>query len=164
MPVIQVNEKAFEGQGEYEPIPVGTKLRVSVFDIDKTVTGPNSTNPGKDQFVFTAKVTEEGAYNGREIRYNYIPLYPEAGNAWSLVAFAEAVGWKTEKGKGVDVPENLKSVLGTEFLAKIGQTNSQKINPATDKPYVNNRVTGYAKLSGKPTPKPDDEQVSWDDV
>lgn len=152
--IIQVGDDAY-GNGTFGPIPVGTKLRVSVFDIEETVTGPNAKNPGSPQFVFTAKVLddfpftyvdpdsgEESEQNakGREIRYNYITLDPKAAGAWALVAFAEAVGWKTEKGKGVSVPVNLKEVQGTEFLAKIGQNKGQD-----GKMY--NRVTGYAKVN-----------------
>jgi hypothetical protein len=161
MAIIKVNEDAFGG--DFEPIPVGTKLQVSIFDIEDTVTGPNSKNPGQRQAVFTAKVTEDGQYKGREIRYNYIPLYADAGNAWALVAFAEAVGWKTEKGKGVDVPDRLNGLLGVEFIAKIGQSASQKINENTGLPYMNNRVTGYAKLSGKPQ-EATSEKLSWDEL
>lgn len=160
MAIIPVGDDAF-GNGSYEPIPVGTKLRVSVFEIEKT-TVQNGDNAGQPQFVFTAKVTEDGAFKGREIKYNYVPLYAAAKNAWSLVAFAEAVGWKTEKGAGVDVPDNLAEVLGTEFIAKIGQTNSQKTNPETGQPYVNNRVTGYQKVKGDGAPStPSTEPPSW---
>jgi hypothetical protein len=151
--VIKVGEDAY-GNGEFAPIPVGTKLKVAVYDIEESVTGPNSQKPGTPQFMFTAKVTddfqwvdpEKGPQNakGREIRYNYITLDPDAKGAWALVAFANAVGWPTKDG--VELPDNLKDVLGTEFVAKIGQTQSQKTDPNTGKPYMNNRVTGYAKI------------------
>jgi len=159
--VIQVNPDAF-GDGEFEPIPTGTKIKVAVFDIEEGVTGPNSQKPGTPQFVFTAKVTEDGPYKGREIRYNYITLDPNAKGAWALVAFAEAVGWRTSKDKGVELPDDLRDVLGTEFVARIGQVNSQKVNPTTGQPYVNNRVTGYQKLKASDS-KPK-EQVGWDEL
>lgn len=155
--VITVGDEALGNSGSFAPIPTGTKLRVAVYDIEESVSGPNSKKPGSAQFVFNAKVTEDytwvdpekGPQNakGRELRYNYIPLDPGAGNAWALVAFAEAVGWKVDPtAKSVSVPGNLREVLGTEFIAKIGQTQSQKTDPATGEPYVNNRVTGYAKV------------------
>lgn len=138
MAFVKVNEKAFE-TNEFHPIPVGSKVKVSVFDIKEGVTGPNSKSPGMKQFVYTAKITEDfefpwsddqgnsGTQNakGREIRFNYIPLDPNAGNAWALVAFAEAVGWAASKEQGVDVPDDLTDVLGTEFIATIRQSKGQ---------------------------------------
>jgi len=143
---IGVDDKALEGNGDYAPIPTDAKLRVSIFDIEET-TVKNGDNKGKPQFTYTAKVVEDGEFKGREIRYNYVPLFAGAKNGWTLTAFAEAVGWKVDKEtKTVEVPDNLKEVLGTEVIAKIGQTESQKINPETNKPYINNRVTGVRKI------------------
>jgi len=154
---IAVNKEAF-GNGTFLPIPVGSKVKVSVFEIKEGVTGPNSKKPGTPQFEFTAKVTDDFEFTGvdpdtgavltqnargREIRYNYIPLDENAGNAWALVAFAEAVGWEVSKETGVAVPVDLTEVLGTEFIAKIGQNKGQD-----GKTY--NRVTGYQHLSKAP--------------
>lgn len=159
---IQVNPDAF-GNGEFAAIPVGTKVAVSVFDIKEGVSGPNSKNPGAPQFEFTAKVTgdfewddvEKGhqSAKGREIRYNYIPLDPNAGNSWALVAFAEAVGWPTDKEAGVSVPDDLRDVLGVEFTAKIGQSTGQNGS-------IYNRVVGYQKL-GKGGSTPTAETKDW---
>jgi hypothetical protein len=159
--VVQVGEGAFGG--DYEPIPVGAKLKVAVYEID-VVPVKSGENAGKDQIDYTAKVTEEGEFKGREIRYNKLPLYDGKG-AWALVAFAEAVGWKTEKGKGVAVPDDVTDVLGTEFIAKIGQQASQKVNPETGEPYINNRITGYAKLkAGGGGSTPPAEKKGWGDL
>lgn len=168
--VITVGDDAV-GSGSFEPIPVGTKLKVALFDIKEGVTGPNSKKPGSPQFEFTVKVTEDGQFKGREIRYNYITLDPAAAGAWALAAFSEAVGWKVtkaEEGEGwnVELPDNLTDALGTEFIAKIGQTsNPAKVNPETGKPYVNNRVTGYAKLkAGAGLPAKPDAAQTWGSV
>lgn len=143
---IGVDDKALEGSGDFTPIPEGTKVRVSIFDIEET-TVKRGDNAGKPQFVYTAKVVEDGEFKGREIRYNYVPLFAGAKNGWTLTAFAEAVGWKVDKEtKTVEVPDNLKEVLGTEVIAKIGTTESDKVNPDTGKPYINNRVTGVRKI------------------
>lgn len=143
---IAVDEKALAGNN-FDPIPDGTRLKVSVFDIKEGVTGANSKKPGSPQAEFTVKVTEDGPYKGREIRYNYLPLYAGAGNAWFLTAFAEAVGWNIDKeSKSVEVPDDLNEVLGTEFIAVIGTQDSQKINAETGKPYVNNRVRSARKI------------------
>ena len=92
-------------------------------------------------------MTEDGEFKGRELRYNYVPLFAGASNGWVLTAFAEAVGWKIDKDtKTVEVPDDLTEVLGTEVIAKIGQRESQKINPNTNKPYINNTVTGVRKI------------------
>lgn len=161
--VIKVNEEAFGN--DFEPIPVGAKLKVAVFDIKEGVTGPNSKNPGSPQFEYTAKVVEDGPYKGRELRYNYVPLDPNSGNAWVLVAFAEAVGWPTSKEDGVSVPDDLSDVLGTEFVARIGQSASQKTNPETGKPYINNTIRGTQKLAkGGTTPKAPGSEVDWNQV
>jgi hypothetical protein len=154
--VISVGNEAFQG-GTFTPIPTGTKLRMSVFDIQETV-GKTS---GKPQFVFTAKVTEEGEYKGREIRYNYITLDGTAKNAWALVAFAEAVGWPTDPKKGVEVPDSLNDVLGTEFIGKVGISTDQN-DP--EKKY--NRVTGYTKVGGAAAKKATQptEAVNWGEV
>lgn len=142
---IGVDDKALEG-GEYQPIPEGTKLRVALFDIEET-TVKGGDNKGKPQIMYTVKVTEDGEFKGREVTYNYVPLFAGAKNGWVLTAFAEAVGWKIDKElKTVEVPDNVKDALGTEFIAKFGQTESQKINPNTNKPYINNRVTGTRKI------------------
>jgi len=164
--VIAVGDDSF-GNGEFAPIPAGTKLRVSVFDIEEGVTGPNSKNPGSPQFVYTAKVTqdfswvdpEKGKQNakGREIRYNNVPLASGVGNEWVLTSFAQAVGWKAEKGKGISVPENLKEVLGTEFTATIGHSTGNDGK-------VYNRITRTAPASkdggGTETPT----VKSWDQL
>lgn len=168
--VIAVNADAY-GNGKFYPIPVGSKVRVAVFEIEETVTGPNSKVPGTPQFVFTAKVVEDFEFTafdedtgaevtqnakGREIKYNYISLDPNAAGAWALVAFADAVGWPTDKEKGVSLPDNLKEVLGTEFTAKIGQNKGQDGN-------VYNRVTGYSKIrAGQGEPEP--TKKGWGDL
>lgn len=161
---ILVDDKAIEGSGDFTPIPEGAKLRVSIYDIEETVTGQNSKNPGQPQAMFTVKVTEEGEYKGREVKYNYLPLYPGAGNGWFLVAFAEAVGWPVNKDtKAVSVPDNLRDVLGTEVVAVFRQTLSQKINPDTQKPYVNNNVKGIRKIKGSGgITEPAGTATSWD--
>ncbi len=163
---IGVDDKALEGTGDYQPIPEGTKLKVSIFEIKEGVTGPNSKNPGKPQFEYTAKVTEDGEFKGRELRYNYVPLFAGATNGWVLTAFAEAVGWKIDKDtKTVEVPDDLTEVLGTEVIAKIGQRESQKINPNTNKPYINNTVTGVRKIrSGGGGITEPSEKKGWDSL
>lgn len=145
---ISVDDKALEGTGEYQPIPEGARLRVALYDIEETVVA-NGENKGKPQAMYTVKVVEDGEFKGREVKYNYVPLFAGAKNGWVLTAFAEAVGWKIDKdSKTVELPDNLKEALGTEFIAKFGQTESQKINPNTNKPYINNRVTGTRKIKG----------------
>jgi len=156
MGMIQVGDKAF-GNGEFQPIPTGTKLRMAVFDIEVTEVR-SGDNAGKDQAVVTFKVTEEGEYKGREIRYNNIPLYGDGKNAWVLVTFAEAVGWVAEKGKGVDVPDNIKSVLGTELIGKIGQRTS----PTNGNVY--NTVGNYAKIKEGEAETPKPAAKTWGSV
>lgn len=144
---IGVDDKALEGTGDFQPIPNGAKLRVSVFEIEETVINKEGENKGKPQFVYTVKVTEDGEFKGREVKYNYVPLFAGAKNGWVLTAFAEAVGWKVDKDtKTVEVPDNLTDVLGTEFIAKFSQRESTKLNPATNKPYINNQVSGTRKI------------------
>lgn len=162
MAVVQVGKVE---SSTFTPIPVGTKLKVSVFDISR-VPVKNGPNAGKDQLDVTVKVTEEGEYFGREIRYNKLPLYAGKG-AWALTAFAEAVGWETSKdAEGhtlVDVPDNLQEVLGTEFIGKIGQNTSNKENPETGQKYINNQLSGYAKL-GTGGAKPAAAKPTWGSV
>lgn len=161
---IGVDDKALEGTGDFQPIPEGTKLRVALFDIEETKV-QNGENKGKDQAMYTVKVVEDGEFKGREVKYNYVPLFSGAKNGWVLTSFAEAVGWKVDKDtKNVEVPDNLKDALGTEFIAKFGQVESQKINPNTGKPYINNRVTGTRKIrSGGAITEPA-AQKSWDQL
>lgn len=159
--MVKVGSESF-GTGTYENIPVGTKLRMSVFDIDK-VKVAGGDNKGKDQFSVTFKVTEDGSYKGREIRYNNIPLY-EGRGAWVLVTFAEAVGWDVDKASGgIDVPDNYKSVLGTELLVTVGERTSQTVDPNTGKPRVYNTAARYAK-AGAAEDKPVAVEASWSDV
>jgi len=160
---IAVDEKAIEGNGDFTPIPNGEKLRVSVYDIKETTIKKEGPNKGKAQAEFTVKVTEEGPFKGREIKYNYLPLFAGAGNAWFLVAFAEAVGWNIDKDtKAVEVPDDLTDVLGVEFIAKIQTVDSQKINPDTNKPYVNNRVNGARKIKAGGGITDPAEKPAWD--
>lgn len=141
---IAVDEKALES-GSFEPIPDGTKLRVVIYDIEET-TVKSGDNKGKPQAMYTVKVVEDGAYKGREVQYNYVPLF-SGNNAWVLTAFAEAVGWKVDReNKSVEVPDNLKDVLGTEVIASFRTEPSQKLNPETGKPYINNRVKAVRKI------------------
>lgn len=163
--VITVDEKALESSGSYEPIPDGTKLRVTLFDIEETVVA-NGDNKGKPQAMYTAKVVEDGEFKGREIKYNYVPLFAGAKNGWVLTAFAEAMGWKIDKEtKSVSVPDNLQDALGTEFIAKFGTTESQKTNPETGKPYINNRVTGVRRIKGATgITDPAVQEKSWKDL
>jgi hypothetical protein len=143
---IGVDDKALEGSGSFEPIPDGAKLRVSLFEIEET-TVKDGVNKGKPQAMYTVKVVEDGPFKGREVKYNYFPLFAGATNGWVLTAFAEAVGWKVDKDtKTVEVPDNLSDALGTEFIAKFQQVPSQKVNPETGKPYINNRVNGVRKI------------------
>ena len=157
--VIAVGQAAVEQAGDFEPIPSGTRLKVSVYDITEGVAGPNSKNPGSPQFNWTAKVTEEGKYQGREIRYTYVPLDPNVGHAWNLAQFAKAVGWKIDDNGGVHVPDNLNEVLGTEVLAKISQTAKD------DQGRIFNRVDRVFPLpkggGGGITEKP---KASWDNL
>lgn len=141
---VVVDEKALE-QGDYTPIPDNTKLRVVIYDIDET-TVKSGDNAGKPQAMYTVKVVEDGPYKGREIQYNYVPLF-SGKNAWVLTAFAEAVGWKVDReAKSVEIPDNLKDVLGTEVIASFRTEESTKVNPNTDKPYINNRVKAVRKI------------------
>jgi hypothetical protein len=159
---IGVDDKALEG-GNFEPIPDGTKLRVSLFEIEET-TVQNGDNKGKPQAMYTVKVTEDGPYKGREVKYNYFPLFAGAKNGWVLTSFAEAVGWKVDKDtKVVEVPDNLADALGTEFIAKFGTTKSTKVNPETGQPYINNRVTGTRKIkAGAGAITEPAEKPAWD--
>lgn len=140
MPFIPVNPEAFEGTGEYAVIPNGSKVRATIFEIERGQAGPNSKNPGMPQAVYTVKVSEDFEFThtnedgstkqvnakGREIKYNYIPLDGSVKHGWQLVAFAEAVGWETDPTRGVNVPENLMEVLGTEVTVQLEVTPDQK--------------------------------------
>lgn len=157
---IKVGDKAF-GNGAFEPIPTGTRLRAVVFEIDQ-VKVKGGENAGKDQLQVTFKVTEEGPYKGRELRYNNVPLY-DGKSAFVLVTFAEAVGWKVSKEEGIEVPDNLNSVLGTEISVKVGQRASQKVNPETGEPYINNTAGGYQKVRAQ-AEKPAAEKPTWGNI
>lgn len=164
---ITVNPDAFENSGNFEPIPAGTRLKVTVYDVKEGVSGPNSKNPGSPQFEWTAKVSEEGKFKGREIRYNYVPLDPNVGHAWNLYAFAEAVGWpitEVEQGgrkvRNIEIPDNLNDLLGTEIVAKIGQTDPKR----DDQGRIFNRVDRVFKVpagGGGGVTEPPKADVSW---
>lgn len=160
---IGVGDEAFGG-GNFTPIPVGTKIKVSVFEIEET-TVKNGENAGKPQFVWTAKVTEEGPFQGRELRYNYVPLFAGAKNEFVLVTFAEAVGWKAAKGSGVEVPDDLNDVLGTELIVKVGQrTDPDKTND-DGTPVIYNTVRGTFPLGkGGGTPAAETPTQTWGSV
>jgi hypothetical protein len=155
MASIKVGKEAFGNS----LIPVGLKLRMSVFDFEVGQVG-SGPHQGEDRLQVTAKVTEDGEYKGKEIRYNNIPLYSDSKTDWVLAAFADAMGWKVDKDNGeIDLPDSFQSILGTEFVGKVGQrTNAQNGN-------VYNQVNGYAPLGkggggGQPAPK----KASWDQV
>lgn len=138
-------------RGEFKLIPTGTKIKVALYEVEETVTGQNAkVGPGKPQIVYTAKVTEEGEFKGRELKYNYVPIHGLGADTWKLAAFAEAMGWAVSEDGAIEVPETheLSSYLGTEFVARVGQQTSQKINPETGAPYVNNTISGVMPLSG----------------
>lgn len=163
--VINVGAEAVKGQGEFKLIPVGTKVKVSLYEIEETVTGPNSKKPGLPQVMYTAKVTEDGEFKGRELRYNYVPLHNEGKDGWKLTAFAAALGLKVSEEGEVELPDEGEFVkyLGTEFVARVGQSPSQKVNPETGQPYINNTVAGVLPLKAyKPkTEGAEKPAVSW---
>lgn len=159
--IIAVGQAAVEQSGEFQPIPAGTKLKVSVYDVKEGVSGPNSKNPGSPQFEWTAKVTEEGPYRGREVRYNYVPLDPNVGHAWNLAMFAKAVGWPIDDQGNIEVPDNLNDVLGTEVVAKIGQQRPD------DQGRIFNRVDRVFPLpkgGGGGVTEPPKADVTWGNV
>jgi len=154
--VINVGDKAFEGGGDFKPIPHGTKVQATVFAIEE-VAVKSGDNAGKPQLVVTFKVQAPGEeYNGREIRYQNIPLYDGPG-AWKLTTFAEAVGWKAGKGAGVELPDNLQSVLGTPLTIKVNEKapDAQK--------RIFNEVGGYAPagVGGSAAPAATSAAPSW---
>ncbi len=165
---IAVNPEAFQGQGEYAPIPPGSKVRAVIFSIKEGVSGPNSKNPGKPQAEYSVKVSEDFKFTtedgreinarGREIKYNYFPLDGTVAHAWQLTAFADAVGWKADPTRGVEVPDNLQDVLGTEVLVQV-QVDVDRNDPT--KKY--NKVSRIAKVKGASTPA-QAEQKSWNQL
>ena len=135
--VINVGSEAYKG-GDIKPIPHGTKVQATVYAIEE-VAVKSGDNAGKPQLDVTFKVQAPGeSYNGREIRFQKIPLY-DSPAAWKLVTFAEAVGWKAENGKGVTIPDNLQEVLGTQLTIKVNE------DAPNQKKQVFNSVGGYAK-------------------
>lgn len=171
---IAVNPEAFQGQGNFAPIPAGTKLQATIFAIKEGVAGPNSKNPGKPQAEYTVKIVEDFEFQatdedgktrtvnarGREIRYNYFPLDGTVAHAWQLTAFADAVGWPSSQERGVEVPDNLTDVLGTQVTVQVGQRVDQN-----DPAKVYNTVSRVAKAQagGGGGQKPA-EKKSWGDL
>ena len=138
--VINVSDEAYKG-GDFKPIPHGTKVQATVYAIEE-VAVKSGDNAGKPQLDLTFKV-QGGEYNGREIRYQKIPLY-DSPAAWKLVTFAEAVGWPH---KPVELPDNLQSVLGTQLTIRVNEDAPNQKN------QVFNSVGGYAPADtdGGPT-------------
>jgi len=152
MGTIKVGKEAFGNS----LIPTGLKLKMSVFDFDVQEV-QSGDHQGDPRLQVTAKVTEDGEYKGKEIRYNNIPLYSDKKTDWVLGSFAEAMGWAVDKESGdIDVPDSFQSILGTEFIGKVGQRTNQSGS-------TYNTVNGYAPVSAggeKPQPK----KASWGDV
>lgn len=156
---IAVNPEAFEGQGEYAPIPNGSKVQATIFAIKEGVAGPNSKNPGKPQAEYTVKVVEDFVFThtnedgttkevnarGREIKYNYFPLDGTVAHAWQLTAFADAVGWKSDPTRGVEVPDDLNEVLGTQVTIQV-EAQPDRNDPS--KVYNRVRRISKAKAGG----------------
>ena len=145
--VVTVNAK--EIGGDYEPIPAGTRLKGIIYEVEEGKYGPTAKNAGKSKMTYTVKVTDD-EYTGREIRYNQIPLEYIPQGMWNLTNFAKAVGWPAEKDESgeisVQIPDNLEDVLGTEVLITVKVEPSTKINPETQKPYNNNKVSKIEPL------------------
>lgn len=147
--VINVGDDAYSKGGDFKPIPTGTKVQASVFAIEE-VSVKSGPNKGKPQLDVTFKV-QGGEYNGREIRYQKIPLY-DGPAAWKLVTFAEAVGWPS---KPVTIPDNLQSVLGTVLTIKVQEDAPNAKN------QVFNSVSGFAKAEDGATVNSDTAAPSW---
>ena len=131
-----VNVSADNKGGTFEPIPHGTNVQATVFAIEE-VAVKSGDNAGKPQLQVTFKVQEPNEkYNGREIRYQNIPLYDSPG-AWKLIAFADAVGWPHKDGN-VEIPDNLLSVQGSALTIKVNQ------KPKDAQGRIFNEVGGYA--------------------
>lgn len=128
--------------GSFDPIPVGEKVTATVYAIEE-VAVKSGDNAGKPQLDVTFKV-QGGEYNGREIRYQKIPLYDGPG-AWKLVTFAEALGWTTKPN--VELPDNIQSVLGQSLIVKVGQQTEQG-----PQKRVFNTAAGFAKVGSGADP------------
>lgn len=167
---IAVNPEAFQGQGDFAPIPKGAKLQATIFSIKEGVAGPNSKNPGMPQAEYTVKVVEDYEFQtedgrtvnarGREIRYNYFPLDGRVAHAWQLTAFADAVGWPSSQERGVEIPDDLSDVLGTQVTVQIDQRVDRN-----DPSKVYNSVSRVAKAkSGGGGGQKPAEKKSWGDL
>lgn len=130
--------------GNYEPIPAGVKVPVSIYEIEESAVR-NGENAGKPQAVVTFKVTE-GQYAGREIRYNNFALYDGKG-AWATAALASAIGLPTNEDNQPIFPDNLKDLLGKQLTVKVGHRTDQN-----DPSKVYNTTSGYESL--KPVEQP----------
>lgn len=119
---VSVGDGAYGG-GEFQNIPEGTRLKLSVYAVEESTVQSEGENKGKSQLIFTFKV-QDGQYAGREIRYQRIPLY-DGTTAWRLVTFAKAIGLETKPT--VQLPDNNNELLGKTFIGQIGigRPNSQ---------------------------------------
>lgn len=137
--VVNVSPSANSNK-EFKPIPNGTRVLASVYAIEE-VAVKSGDNAGQPQLDITFKV-QGGEYNGREIRYQKIPLYDGPG-AWKLTTFAEALGWPHENGS-VSLPDDWNTVLGQTLTIKVNEKapDAQK--------RVFNEVGGYAPASAAP--------------
>lgn len=137
--VINISNENRGSSGDFKPIPHGTKVIATVFRIEE-VAVKGGQNAGKPQLEVDWKV-QGGDHNGREIRFDYIPLY-DGKSAWKLDTFAEAVGWNKDANGNVELPDNLQSTLGTPAEIRVTEKTPDAQN------RIFNGVGGYAKASG----------------
>jgi hypothetical protein len=149
--VVQVGEAAYEGSGEFKLIPAGEKLPATVFNIEE-VPVASGDNAGKPQLNITFKV-QGGEFNGREIRYQKIPLYDGAA-AWKLVTFAKALGLPSDKDKGISLPDNIQELVGKPLMIKL---SIQKDNKGIDR----NQVSGFGPLDDSAVSAAAPSAPSW---
>jgi hypothetical protein len=136
--VVQVGAAAYEGSGDFKLIPQGEKVLATVFTIEE-VPVASGDNAGKPQLNIAFKV-QGGEFNGREIRFQKIPLYDGAA-AWKLVTFAKALGLDADEKKGINLPDNIQELLGRSLMIKV---SIQKDNKGIDR----NQVSGFGPAEG----------------
>lgn len=128
-----------------KPLPIGTLLRLSVYDVDLTHVKKEGPNKGKPMYKFTFKVLGEGVGKGRQFDV-YAPLW--SGAFFTAFRIFRALGFETPKPPAAGERTQFKvpgksKLLGRVLGAKVSKHEQSDRTDDDGNPFINERLGAY---------------------
>jgi hypothetical protein len=131
-----------------KPLPVGTLLRLSVYDVDLTHVKKEGPNKGKPMYKFTLKVLGEGVGKGRQFDV-YAPLW--SGAFFTAFRIFRALGFETPKPPAAGERAQFKvpgksKLLGGVLGAKVAKHEPGNMTDDDGNPVLFERLGSYMSV------------------